>query len=575
MPSTVTALSPLFSIVVGCVLISPPLTVTAQETAPAPSAPEVVELQPRSNSLGMSFLPVKRTPILMSSHPVRVSDFRAFVEDQKYEWNYSPHFPQGDDHPVVNITLQDAAAFCDWLTEKERKSGAITDLQSYRLPNNREWDSALGLASARKNTLSSDEEIEESQSFPWGTQWPPPPKAGNFNSVEIDGSDDGYPYTSPVGAFNPNGQGFYDMAGNVWQWVWDRDNPLVTGAVLRGGSWMYFRKECLTSTYRYQVPNNLRAPSIGFRVVFEDRHQTAIFLANEEKMRAEEDKQQREMLTMSSKVTEEEIAKMRASLEERRNMPAQTATEVSVPDLASLKPAQPDAPFTSSLGLKFHPIGLPGILFGETEVRVQDYEAGPKPWTNKPSFTIQPTHPIINVTWEEANAYAEWLTKKDREAKLIPDNAFYRLPTDAEWSFAAGLKEETGGNPQEKHAGNTEDFPWGRNQWPPPPLSANLDTGRMVGYSDNFSYTAPVGSFSPNSNNIHDLAGNAAEWCSDPWPDATGERVVRGSSWISAKQEECYTSHRQHFSESTTLPHLGFRLVLQLQADATTSSGSN
>ena len=481
-----------------------------------------------------------------------------------YDWKHKPHFPQTGDHPVVNITLKDASIFCEWLTKKEQASNAITDLQLYRLPTNKEWDVAVGLAK-QTETLSSAEEAEQTQLFPWGKQWPPPPRAGNFNSYEIDGTDDGYAFTSPVGVFEPSPNGLHDLAGNVWEWAWDKEERVSAPGVLRGGSWMYFRKECLTSSYKYVVSADLRSPSIGFRYVLEDKHQTAVFLANLQRETAKEAQEQRNMLAQNPDVSAEEIAKMRQQLADRRSQSPE-ATPNELPDPASLMPAAAGQKFTSTIGMTFVPLEGSPLHFGQYEVRVQDYELAMKTlgqtWTRKPTFPILPSHPVINITWQEANAFAEWLTKRDREAGLISEKAVYRLPTDIEWSSAAGLKEEKGANPAEKNGANEEDFPWGRNQWPPPPFSANLDTARMSGYTDNFSYTAPAGSFSPNSADIYDLAGNVAEWCADAWPGGSGERVVRGSSWITSEKLDCLTSKRQQVRESESLPQIGFRLVL-------------
>jgi formylglycine-generating enzyme required for sulfatase activity len=217
--------------------------------------------------------------------------------------------------------------------------------------------------------------------------------------------------------------------------------------------------------------------------------------------------------------------------------------------------------------MTFRPAGTENVLFCETETRLEDYDvyllATNRKWDRKPSFAMKPSHPLLNVTWKECQEFCEWLTDRDRKNKIIPDKARYRLPSDAEWSAAVGLTSERGSNPLEKNMGNKADFPWGK-EWPPPIISANLNTARMEGYQDSYSYTAPVGSFSPNSYHLFDLAGNVAEWCEDAWPDASGERVVRGGSWLSFARDSLLSSARQHLPESAIKTDVGFRCVLEL-----------
>lgn len=539
-----------------------PATETPAVPEPETSSP-LMQLEPRRNSQDMDLKPIAGLPVLFAATETRLADFEKFLRATGYNWKHEPHFPQTGDHPVVNVTLEDAAAFCKWLTENERKIGAINDLQSYRLPTNREWDAAVGLAKGKEVAISVSQEIEDTRSFPWGLQWPPPARSGNFNAMEINGSDDGYAFTAPVGVFAPSATGLFDLAGNVWEWTWDGEDRLNAPATLRGGSWMYFRKECLTSSYRYVVPVDLRAASIGFRYVFEDRHQTAIFLANAGKAAREKEEERRSKLAAAPGVSADEVAKMRQEMEQRRAQGANSANEL--PALETLKPAASNTPFTNSLGMAFRPVPKLPVLVGAHEVRVQDYEAilaaAGKTWNKRPSFAIHPTHPVVNVSWQDAEGFCTALTERDRQNGLIPSTARYRLPSDAEWSAAVGLIDEPGADPAQKAGANKEDFPWGRGPWPPPTFSANLDTARMSGYVDNYSYTAPVGSFSPNENDIYDLAGNVAEWCADPWPGST-ERVVRGSAWITSTEAECLSSVRQHFPETSALPHLGFRIVL-------------
>jgi formylglycine-generating enzyme required for sulfatase activity len=528
--------------------------------------------QPKINSQGMPLVEIPGTPVYIAAWETRVADFKQFVDESGYRWSSTPFFPQTGNHPAVNVSLRDAMAFCTWLTQREQASGVLTKLQSYRLPTQREWDAAVGLAMGRSAQPTPEERERDSEAFPWGLEWPPPSGAGNFNSVEISGKDDGYTFTAPVGSFTASPEGLADLAGNVWEWTWDPapggETSLQTVAVLRGGSWMYFRKECLLSTYQYKVPGDMRAPSIGFRYVMEDKPRSSAFLAERERSQAEIAKERRAELMDGPKVTQDEVEKMRKQMERRGEglvaPDGEKEAKAPLPDVATLKPAVTGQPYTNPLGVVFRPLeGESKLLIGQHEVRVQDYEAAGKPWRNRPTFPITPIHPIVNVSWEEANQFCEWLTGKDRVAKLIPEGARYRLPTDLEWSRAAGLVVDPGGTPAERHLANKADYPWGREAVPPK-TSANLDTARMSGYQDIYTYTAPVGSFSPNSLHLYDLAGNVSEWCSDDWPGIPNEKVVRGSSWLSFSPDTLLTSARQHLPAEAAKANVGFRVVLEL-----------
>jgi len=144
-------------------------------------------------------------------------------------------------HPVIHVSWKDAVAYCKWLS---RKTGQI-----YRLPTEAEWEYAA--RSGSKN-----------YKYALGNFGPEGSKGGNIADESLkralgwssiwDGYDDGYVYTAPVGSFEPNELGVYDMTGNVWEWCRDwygakyyRNSPQVdpkgsasgTVRVLRGGSW--------------------------------------------------------------------------------------------------------------------------------------------------------------------------------------------------------------------------------------------------------------------------------------------------------------------------------------------------
>jgi len=216
-----------------------------RKTGPASATKE----SPWTNSLGMVFVPVPGTSVLFSIWDVRVKDYRAYASaagGAGNEWQ-SPDFSQGDDHPVVYVSWNDAQAFCRWLTEKDRSEGKLKEGQSYRLPREVEWNQAVG------NTQ-----------FPWGDQWPPPYGAGNYGqSLGVDN----YENTSPVGSFRANPYGLYDMGGNVWQWCEDWYDSSQRYRVLRGASWGNLVRDGLLSSYRAYYPPGARYYDVGFRCV--------------------------------------------------------------------------------------------------------------------------------------------------------------------------------------------------------------------------------------------------------------------------------------------------------------------
>ena len=191
----------------------------------------------------------------------------------------SPGFAQGPTHPVCGVSWEDAKAFCQWLTAKERKAGMISQEQSYRLPTDAEWSVAVGLNEESGGT-PKDKDMKIKDVYPWGTKWPPPSGAGNYAGEEsktadtpsdwgvISGYRDGYPRTSPVGSFKANRFGLYDMGGNVWQWCEDFYDGQSGPCVLRGGSWYDGGvPDHLLSSYRVRGAPVSRFGIYGFRCV--------------------------------------------------------------------------------------------------------------------------------------------------------------------------------------------------------------------------------------------------------------------------------------------------------------------
>ena len=188
--------------------------------------------------------------------------------DPKYNWK-NTGFRYEDDHPVVNVSWNDAVEFCKWLSEKEGKE--------YRLPTEAEWEYACRAGSTdrfffgnKENDLVKYSNVADSSL-----------KRKYAGASWALSERDGYAFSAPVGSFKPNKFGLYDMHGNVWEWCKDwygseyydespkRDpkGPSIgSWRVLRGGSWD-FNPGCTRCAFRYFNMPSCRSFYRGFRVV--------------------------------------------------------------------------------------------------------------------------------------------------------------------------------------------------------------------------------------------------------------------------------------------------------------------
>ena len=269
----------------------------------------------------------------------------------------------------------------------------------------------------------------------------------------------------------------------------------------------------------------------------------------------------------------------------RRRAAAKENEDASARPLES-KPGLPKAtaakPFTNTLGMKFVPVRGADVLFSIWETRVQDYSAfaaaknADDAWTRQQfaetPVSREPSHPVGGVSWDDAKEFCQWLTEKETAEGVLKDGARYALPTDIEWSHAAGLHKEDGQTPRERSGKNTADYPWGRN-WPPGDKAGSYadssyheafpkERAWIEGYTDGVPTASPVGSFAPNESGIFDLGGNVWEWCEDAY-DASGKtRVLRGASWGESDRGYMLSSYRIHFTPGRRYCDYGFRCVI-------------
>jgi len=246
--------------------------------------------KPFENTLGMRFVPVPITGgpsdgkhILFSIWETRVEDYAAFIKnDSNRKWS-NPDFEMKDGHPALSLNWEDAQAFCAWLTKEDQRKGKLGKDEHYRLPTDHEWSCAVGIGKEEEpHTHPSIKSAEIANIYPWGKQFPPPKGAGNYYGEEtqknpfrdkstyppIVGYDDGFDLTAPVGSFEVNEYGLYDMGGNAQEWCDDWLNPVTKeNRVQRGSSWASFSPANMLSSFRSGAKPLTSYKTDGFRCV--------------------------------------------------------------------------------------------------------------------------------------------------------------------------------------------------------------------------------------------------------------------------------------------------------------------
>ncbi|ETN92925.1 Serine/threonine-protein kinase pkn1 [Gammaproteobacteria bacterium MOLA455] len=191
--------------------------------------------------------------------------------------------------------------------------------------------------------------------------------------------------------------------------------------------------------------------------------------------------------------------------------------------------------------------------------------------------------PVVKVSWEDAALFCNWLSRKEglpafyvvEEGRISGTNwdaHGYRLPTEAEWAWAARIDGQS----------NSRVFPWANELYPPMQISGNYADQSARGflsftlpnYNDQYPVSAVVGSFSANSKGLYDMSGNVAEWVNDYFdirpnrsdadvdprgPETGTKHVIRGASWALASRTELRLSYRDSGTDGRI--DLGFRIA--------------
>jgi formylglycine-generating enzyme required for sulfatase activity len=199
-----------------------------------------------------------------------------------------------------------------------------------------------------------------------------------------------------------------------------------------------------------------------------------------------------------------------------------------------------------------------GVMRDDSDATWEDDYAGHRAANDRP---------VVNISWNDANAYAQWLSQRTGKT--------YRLPSESEFEYAL-------------RAGSTTRYWWGKGTpaTKVENLTGSLDrspSGRrwshaFQGYGDGYWGPAPVMSFQPNAFGLYDMDGNVSEWMTDCWHDnyirapvdgsawvnpGCSLRVVRGGSWGSSP-EQANSAYRQGADASIRSGRVGFRILREL-----------
>jgi formylglycine-generating enzyme required for sulfatase activity len=485
---------------------------------------------------------------------VTVRQFRAFVQATGYVtdaetagsasmccwrpklgicWR-NPGFDQADDEPVLAVSWNDAAEFCRWLS---RETGV-----RYRLPTEAEWEFAA----------KSDQENESLER----TAWYNGNAGGRSHRVA----------TRAAGRL-----GLHDVLGNAWEWVADSYHDSYAAAPATGRAW---NENGTAGPRGWPKPGEGRVLRGGGWGLCDCRHPVSY-----------------EVSVTSRPVFAAGDACNNSGFRLARDIPG----AVTSPAPAAARPVPQIILGTETTFVELPPgdflLGGPNgaqnqrVHFGRTvrmmrdEVTVAQFrafveatryvtDAERKGWgwdsdfrtrhaTQKrpgakwsaPGFEQGPSHPVTMVSWNDAQAFCRWLSAQAGRN--------YRLPTEAEWEYAA----TSGGTDVE------------------PPSLADL-----AWYFDNSGFTThPVGTRKANTWGLRDMLGNAAEWVLDVWtPEVTGHprdgsaalgidttaRAVRGGSY-ERERSEFGLRARDWQEQSEAIAGVGFRVVDATERHAT------
>lgn len=498
------------------------------------------------------------------------SEYELTQEEWEKTMKTNPSYMKDGDFPVTNISWFDAVRYCN---QKSLEDGYT---QCYRIEKNSDGNNTV-VCDFNANGYRLPTEAEWEYAAKGGNQSKNFDYAGSSTASEIGWFDSNSDFEiKKIMQKKPNELGLYDLSGNVWEWCWDHysadyyenspdDNPKGPGEgeerVMRGGSAINGERIIKTYVRNYSIPD-LKNDYLGFRVARTYSDSPAAAVQDSE--------------VQDNQIEDKEIEELKKYAENTKTNGEKTneSGEIFV-ESGSM-----------TIGDTFDKGGKDEKPVHQIFVNsfwMSQYEVTQKEWKmlmlDNPSHFENDSKPVENISWYDAVVYCNkksmieglkpcyqiYKDKQDPDNKNRYDKIKwlvecdfsangYRLPTEAEWEYAA-----RGGK-------NNSDYLY----------SGSNNANECAWWKDNSDkQTKTVGQKKSNILNLFDLSGNVAEWCWDWYdlryysesdynnpkgPSSGKNRVVRGGSWRS-REDDLTVSGRLFFDPSKKLYNIGLRLV--------------
>ena len=490
-------------------------------------------------------------------------------------WPPQPLDPNNlNTRPAFCVSWADADAYVRWLNSQTGKH--------YYLPSEAQWEYSARAGSKTRYFFGDDERKICDYANVYQT-----PRQLQSRDMDLAQSgvacDDYSSYPVAVGSLLPNAYGLHDMIGNSDEWVADCAFDSYAGApgdgsartskacnrhILRGGSWSDAENRVETA-YRRLVDDSTQRPlQSSFRLALSLSERSAVdenfsfnLQRSQEKARADK---------ANSKALIEHTLAARKTW---------NTGELLLPPMITIPAGDflmgnDDDERTKPV----HRVSIKTFKMSAYEVTVKQFKQFVErtgyviaddrcwKWVDEhsgiaklgiditqgnwltPAYAPSDLHPVMCVSWDDANAYLQWLSKTTGN--------HYRLPTDAEWEYAA-------------RAGNTSKYGVGDDEQALCNYGNIWDTSGMRAFvrdkkyqtktlacDDGSEYTSVVGSYKPNAFGIYDMLGNVSEWTQDCDRNNYVGAATDGSAWIA---ENCMMRSRRGSSYGPSDNHVAFR----------------